>query len=287
MASGTNIRTFFDGRWHEGNLAVMRAADHGSWLGSSVFDGARMFEGVAPDLDLHMARVNRSARALGLTPTMTDRDILDIARSGLRAYGSDTAVYVRPMYWGINDHENGLSPAADQTGFALCLEQVAMSPPDVRLSLTTTKFRRPTLDNACVDAKAGCLYPNNGRMLMEARAKGFHNALVADAMGNVAETATANVFFVLDGVVVTPIPNGTFLAGITRARHIANLRADGVDVVEKVVTFAEAAAADEIFLSGNFNKVSKISRFDDREFSAHPMADRARRLYWDFAHSGV
>ena len=287
MASGTNIRTFFEGRWHEGNLPIMRAADHGSWLGSSVFDGARMFDGVAPDLDLHMARVNRSARALALTPTVSDAEILDIARTGLRAYGSDTAVYVRPMYWGINDHENGLSPAADQTGFAVCLEQVAMSPPDARLSLTTTKFRRPTLDNACVDAKAGCLYPNNGRMLMEARAKGFHNALVADAMGNVAETATANVFFVLDGVVVTPIPNGTFLAGITRARHIANLRADGVQVVEKVVTFAEAARADEIFLSGNFNKVSKVGRFDDREFNAHPMADRARGLYWDFAHSGA
>ena len=287
MASGTNIRTFFEGRWHEGNLPIMRAADHGSWLGSSVFDGARMFDGVAPDLDLHMARVNRSARALALTPTVSDAEILDIARTGLRAYGSDTAVYVRPMYWGINDHENGLSPATDQTGFAVCLEQVAMSPPDARLSLTTTKFRRPTLDNACVDAKAGCLYPNNGRMLMEARAKGFHNALVADAMGNVAETATANVFFVLDGVVVTPIPNGTFLAGITRARHIANLRADGVQVVEKVVTFAEAARADEIFLSGNFNKVSKVGRFDDREFNAHPMADRARGLYWDFAHSGA
>lgn len=285
MASGTNIRTFFDGRWQDGNIAVMRAADHGSWLGSTVFDGARMFEGVAPDLDRHMARVNRSARALSLTPTHDDGAILDIAREGLKGFGQGAAVYVRPMYWGINDHENGLSPAADVTGFALCLEEVAMSGPEVRLSLTTTRFRRPTLDNACVDAKAGCLYPNNGRMLMEVRAKGFHNALVADAMGNVAETATANVFFAKDGVVFTPIPNGTFLAGITRARHIANLRADGVEVIEKVISFAEVEEMDEIFLSGNFNKVSKIGQYQDRVFKTHPMADRARRLYWDFAHS--
>ncbi|PKP68903.1 MAG: branched chain amino acid aminotransferase, partial [Alphaproteobacteria bacterium HGW-Alphaproteobacteria-4] len=50
MAFGTHIRTWFDGRWHEGDVAVMRAADHGIWQGSSVFDGARMFEGVTPDL---------------------------------------------------------------------------------------------------------------------------------------------------------------------------------------------------------------------------------------------
>lgn len=287
MASGTNIRTFFDGKWHEGNPAVLRAADHGSWLGSTVFDGARMFEGTAPDLALHMARVNRSARVLGLTPTLSDAEILDLARDGLKAYGADSAVYIRPMYWGIDDHENGLSPSPDTTGFALCLEQIPMAGPEAAITLTQTRFRRPTLDNACVDAKAGCLYPNNGRMLVEARAKGFHNALAADAMGNVAETATANVFFVREGVVFTPIPNGTFLAGITRARHIANLRADGVEVIEKVVTFQEAAAADEIFLSGNFNKVTRISRYEDRSFDRHPMADRARRLYWDFAHSAV
>lgn len=285
MASGTNIRTFFEGRWHEGNTPVMRAADHGSWLGTTVFDGARMFEGVAPDLDLHMARVNRSAQAMGLTPTHSAEEILTLAREGLKAYGAGTATYIRPMYWGINDHENGLSAATDKTGFALCIEQVPMVGPEVALTLTTTRFRRPTLDNAVVNAKAGCLYPNNARMVIEARAKGFHNALCADAMGNVAESATANVFIVKDGVAFTPIPNGTFLAGITRARHIANLRADGVEVVEKVITFAEAAEADEMFLCGNFNKVSKIARFEDRIYSGHPMTERARKLYWDFAHS--
>lgn len=285
MASGKNIRTFFEGRWHEGDIPVMRAADHGSWLGSTVFDGARMFEGVAPDLELHMARVNRSARALSLTPTMATEEILSLARAGLKAYGPGAAVYVRPMYWGIDDDPIGLLPHPDRTGFALCLEEIPMSGPDNTATLTRTRFRRPVLEDACTDAKAGCLYPNNGRMLKEARAKGFTNALVADAMGNVAEEATANVFFVKDGTVFTPIANGTFLSGITRARHIANLRADGVEVVEKVVTFEEAAEADEIFLSGNFHKVTRVTRFDDRHFQNHSMADRARRLYWDYAHS--
>ena len=62
MAAGTNIRTYFQGRWHDGNIALLKAADHAMWLGSSVFDGARFFEGMTPDLDLHCARTNASAQ---------------------------------------------------------------------------------------------------------------------------------------------------------------------------------------------------------------------------------
>lgn len=285
MASGTNIRTFFEGKWHEGNIPVMRAADHGSWLGSTVFDGARYFDGMAPDLDLHSARVNRSAEAMLLTPTMAAQEIEGIARDGFKLYDKTASLYVRPMYWGVEDDGYGLGPHADYTGFALCLEEIPMSAPDNTTTLTTTSFRRPILADNVTNAKAGCLYPNNYRMIAEARRKGFQNALVGDANGNVAESATANVFIVKDGVAFTPIANGTFLAGLTRARHIKNLRADGVEVVEKVVTFDEVRAADEVFLTGNFNKVSRVSQFDDVTYKSHAMATRARALYWDWAAS--
>lgn len=285
MASGINIRTFFEGKWHEGNIPVMRAADHGAWLGSTVFDGARYFDGMAPDLDLHSARVNRSAEAMLLTPTMAAQEIEGIAREGFKLYDKNAALYVRPMYWGQEDDGYGLGPHKDYTGFALCLEEIPMSAPDNATTLTTTSFRRPVLADNVTNAKAGCLYPNNYRMIAEARRKGFQNALVADAVGNVAESATANVFIVKDGVAFTPIPNGTFLAGLTRARHIKNLRADGVEVVEKVITFDEVRAADEVFLTGNFNKVSRVSQFDDVAYKSHAMASRARSLYWDWAAS--
>jgi branched-chain amino acid aminotransferase len=122
-------------------------------------------------------------------------------------------------------------------------------------------------------------------MLVEAKSKGFGNALVADAMGNVAETATANVFMVKDGVVFTPIANGTFLSGITRARHIANLRADGVEVREIVLSFDDFHSADEVFLSGNLAKVTPVRAFDDTQYQHGPITRRARQLYMDWAHS--
>ena len=115
------------------------------------------------------------------------------------------------------------SPTAPKPGLPSAWKKFPWPPPGATTTLTRTRFRRPVLENAVVNAKAGCLYPNNARMLTEAHGKGFANALVADAMGNVAESATANVFMVKDGELFTPIANGTFLAGITRARHISNL----------------------------------------------------------------
>lgn len=285
MATGSNVKTYFEGRWNDGDVAIMKAADHGAWLGTTVFDGARFFEGVMPDLEAHCERVNRSASALMITPTQTASDIAEIAREGLKRFDKGTAVYIRPMYWALEGDELGVAPKPDATGFALCLEAIPMPPETATTRLTTTRFRRPVLESAVTNAKAGCLYPNNARMLTEARAKGFANALVADAMGNVAESATSNVFMVKDGEVFTPIANGTFLAGITRARHIANLAADGMRVHEAVLTFDDFRAADEVFLSGNFAKVTPVAEFDGTNYQMGPVTRRVREMYWDWAHS--
>ena len=283
MATGTQIRTYFEGRWHDSNLPIMNAADHGTWLGSGVFDGARSVNGLTPDLAAHCNRVNHSAEAMMLTPTVSTDDMVAIVLDGLATYAPDAAVYIRPMYWGIDGDVTAIVPKSDTTGFAICLEQIPLAAATASTTLTRTQFCRPTLDNAVLNAKAGCLYPNNARMLAEARRKGFGNALVADSMGNVAETATANIFMAKDGEVFTPIPNGTFLAGITRARHIANLRDDGLKVHETVLSFDDFHTADEVFMSGNMNKVTAISAFDQTQFQLGPISRKVREMYWDWA----
>ncbi|WP_170414928.1 branched-chain amino acid aminotransferase [Ruegeria atlantica] len=285
MAVGKNIRTYFDGQWHNGDAPIMRAADHGAWLGSSVFDGARFFDGLAPDLEAHCQRVNRSAEALMLTPSVSTEQMIEIVREGLESYAKGSAVYIRPMYWGIDGDATAIVPQQNSTGFAICLEEIPMAAETSSVTLSTTRFRRPVLESAVVNAKAGCLYPNNARMLQEARSKGFSNALVADALGHVAETATANIFMVRDGEVFTPTPNGTFLAGITRARHIRNLRADGVTVHESVLSFEDFHEADEVFMTGNMNKITPVTALEDTQYQVGPIARRARELYWDWAAS--
>lgn len=276
--------TYWRGDWHQGDLRILGAASHATWLGSLVFDGARLFEGVAPDLDLHSARVNRSARVLHLRPTLTADAIEELTQDGLKKFEPGTDVYIRPMYWAEESGMGVLPPDPDSTDFALCLEAMPMVKP-TGFTLTTTRYRRPTLDVMPVNAKAASLYANNARMVLEAQSRGFQNALTCDANGNVAELATANVFMARGGEVFTPQPNGTFLDGITRQRVIALLRAAGVAVHETTLTVADFHEADEIFSTGNIAKVVPCIGFEGRELPIGPMAERARALYWDWAHS--
>ena len=285
MASGVNIKTYFNGTWHDGDKYILRAADHGAWLGSSVFDGARFFEGATPDLLLHCERVNNSAKAMMLDPAVTPEEMVEIIKEGLSSFDKSTSVYIRPMYWALDGAESLVLPKENSTAFSICLEEIPMAAATVSATLSRTKFRRPVLEDNVVNAKAGCLYPNNARMLAEARSKGFTNALVADAAGNVAETATANIFMVKDGEVLTPIPNGTFLAGITRARHIQNLREYGKKVSETVLTFRDFEKADEVFMTGNMTKIMPVTAFEDKNYQVGSIAKLARELYWDWSRS--
>jgi branched-chain amino acid aminotransferase len=159
-----------------------------------------------------------------------------------------------------------------------------MMPPS-GFSITVSPFRRPTIETALTNAKTGALYPNNGRAIMEAAGRGFDNALVLDMLGNVAETATSNIFAVKDGVVFTPIPNGTFLDGITRQRTIKLLRDAGQEVIEKTMTVTDFHQANEIFSSGNYAKIVSVNRFEGRDLQPGPVAKRARELYLEWAHS--
>jgi branched-chain amino acid aminotransferase len=287
MSNG-RIRTWIDGAWHDGNVPVMGAADHGLWQGTVVFDGARAFDGVAPDLDLHCARANRSALALELSPTHSDGDIAALAREGIEFFGPDAQVYIRPMYWSRSGGPSLIVANPASTVFCLCLEELAM--PDAArveagISVGLTTFRRPMQSMMPTDAKAGCLYPNNARMIREAQARGFNNALTLDGLGNVAELATSNVFIVKDGVAATPIPNGTFLNGITRQRVIKLLRGAGVEVHETVMTVRDVEAADEIFATGNAMKVIPVTNYEGRALPFGPVSRMARELYWSYAHS--
>ena len=100
-----------------------------------------------------------------------------------------------------------------------------------------------------------------------------------------SELATANIFIGKDGAVLTPVPNGSFLNGITRQRVIQLLRDAGVTVIETTLSYADLESADEIFSSGNYSKVMPVNRIDVRSLQPGPLYRKARELYWAFAHA--
>ena len=284
-AAQTTTWTYIEGDWYEGNIAVVGPRSHVFWLGSSVFDGARWFEGVSPDLDRHAARVNASALALGLKPSKSVAEIVGLTWDGLKKFDGNTAVYIRPMYWAEHGGYMGVPADPESTRFLLCLYEAPMMPPS-GFSISVSPFRRPSLETMPTNAKAGCLYPNNGRAILEAKKRGYDNALVLDMLGNVAETGSSNIFLVKDGQMFTPAPNGTFLSGITRSRAISLAREAGIEVFEKTLSVADFLDADEIFSTGNHSKVVPVTRIENRDLQPGPVAKKLRQLYWDWAHAG-
>ena len=284
MPTWSQTVTFLDGEWMEGNRPFIGARTHAFWLGSSVFDGARAFEGVTPDLDKHCARLNRSAKALCLKPTMSVDAIVELAREGVKKFTPGAELYIRPMYWPEQSGATAVPPDPDSTRFCLCIYEAPMPAP-TGISITRSAYAKPLAITMPIDAKAGCLYPNNARALIEARSRGFDNCLLNDMLGNVAELATANIFMAKDGVVMTPMANGTFLNGVTRQRVLQLLRADGKDAREATLGFADFDEADEIFVVGNYGKVTPVRRIDGRDLQPGPFFRRARKLYWEYAHA--
>ena len=278
--------TFFEGEWRQGNAAIMGSRTHAAWLCSMVFDGARAFEGVAPDLELHCARANDSAVKMYLKAVVSTEEWVRLAREGIARFDSNAALYIRPMYWAEKEGPWVQAHDPESTRWCLSIYEAPMRPPR-GFSVTLSPFRRPTLETMPVDVKAGCLYPNNARALFEAQARKFDNAIVCDMLGNVAELATSNIFMAADGVVFTPVPNGTFLAGITRQRVIGLLRDSGVTLIEKTLCYGDFQNADEIFSTGNYSKVVPVVQIDERSLASGPIYHKARELYWAFAHSGA
>jgi len=147
VANWSRTLTFFEGKWHEGNVPIMGPRTNGAWLASTVFDGARHFEGVTPDIDRHCARVNRSAKTIGLNPTMATEAIVELVRDGVKKFGPDAQLYVKPMYWGIGDGASAVIPDPDDIGFCLCIFESPLAKPG-GFTVTSTWVRRPSIESS-------------------------------------------------------------------------------------------------------------------------------------------
>lgn len=271
-----------DGKWMTEEPKLLGPMDHAFWLGSIVFDGARAIRGLVPDLDLHCARVVRSAEAMMMKPTLTAAEIEALCREGVAKMPADAELYIRPMFF-IRRGIGAAFPDPASTEFVLSIYDAPLPDASKGFSACLVPYRRPAADMAPTDAKASCLYPNSSRAAAAARARGFENAVLCDFEGNVAEFATSNMMMVKDGVVMTPAANGTYLAGITRSRVLTLLREAGIEARECIITPAMLREADEIFATGNFGKVQFCTNFEGRALPIGPLGQKARQLYFDWA----
>ena len=137
--------TFFEGGWHEGNVAIMGPRTHGAWLASTVFDGARRMGGRFPDLEAHCARVNRSATALGLEPVVATERWRSLAHEGAARFRPEADLYIRPMYWAESGLGGGVMFDPASTRWCMSLYEAPLPEPK-GVAITLSPYRRPTAD---------------------------------------------------------------------------------------------------------------------------------------------
>src|SRR6185437_10383441 len=123
------------------------------------------------------ARDNASAETMHLKPVVSTEKWLELTRDGMKRFDKNAALYIRPMYWAERAGALLVAPDPETTQWCLTLYEAPMRKPE-GFSITLSRYRRPTIETMPLDAKAGCLYPNNARALLEAQSKGFANCVV-------------------------------------------------------------------------------------------------------------
>ena len=206
---------------------------------SSVFDGARAFEGVAPDLDRHCARVNHSAETMWLKPTMAAEAIQQLAWDGIKKFAPGTQLYIRPMYWAERNGPGSVPPDPESTKFLLTIYEAPLT--DLSgIAITRSRYAKPLAITMPIDAKAGCLYPNNARALMEARDARLRQL---PARRHARQRRRTGDRQRLSGARRNrhdaASPTARSSTAITRQRVLKLLKADGVEAREATLSFAD------------------------------------------------
>jgi branched-chain amino acid aminotransferase len=260
---------WFDGQlvpWRDSSLHVL---SHGLHYASSVFEGERVYGGnIFKSLE-HTERLHRSAATLDFEIPFSVAEIEAAKREVLDAMGIVDG-YIRPVAW-RGSEMMGVSAQSNTIHLAIAAwEWPSYFDPEAKMKgirLDMSSWRRPAPDTAPVHAKAAGLYMICTLSKHAAEKKGFHDAMMLDYRGYVAEATGANVFFVMkDGRVHTPTPD-CFLDGITRRTVIDLLKARGVEVVERHIKPEEMAEAEECFLTGTAAEVTPVGEIGEYRFT--------------------
>ena len=258
--------------WLDGALVAWRDAklhvlSHGLHYASAVFEGERAYSGNVFRLRDHTDRLINSGRIMGFEIPYT-ADEIDAATVAVLAANGLTEAYVRPIAWRGTEM---LAVAAQHTTIHLAI--AAWPWPSyfgenrmrgIRLGMA--EWKRPSPETAPTMAKATGLYMIGTLSKHTAEQQGFDDALMLDWRGNVGEATGANIFFVMDGELHTPTPEG-FLDGITRRSVMSLARRQQMKVVERTIEFPEIERASEVFLAGTAAEVTPVREIAGQTFT--------------------
>lgn len=271
--------------WMDGELVDWRSANvhilsHAMHYASSVFEGERCYNGKIFKSREHTERLHFSAGELDFEIPYSVDEIEEAKKAVLKA-NNLTDAYVRPVAWRGAGPDMGVASAKNPVHLAIACWEWGNYYGDAKFQgakLDIAKWKRPSPETIPVHAKAAGLYMICTTSKHAAEAKGCSDALFMDYQGYVAEATGANIFFVKDGEVHTPLADG-FLNGITRQTVIAMLKDQGVTVIERRILPEELADFEQCWLTGTAAEVTPVGQIGDYTFE---VGDLCRQVAEDY-----
>lgn len=272
--------------WMDGNMVEWRSAylhvlSHALHYAGSVFEGERVYGGQVFKLREHTQRLLDSAEMLGYAIPYTVDQLMAATNEVVKAQNIVDG-YVRPIAW-RGSEMMGVAAQQNKIHVAIAVwEWPSYFDPAAReqgIKLMMSRWKRPAPDTAPVKSKTSSLYAICTMGKHEAEQNGFHDALMLDWRGQVAEATGANFFMVKDGEVHTPTPD-CFLDGITRRTVIDLAKFRQIKVIERAIMPDEIKAADEIFLTGTAAEVTPVGQIGELKFKVGPIT---KALMEDYA----
>lgn len=275
---------WIDGQFVPWRDATIHVINHGLHYGSCVFEGERAYDGHIFKSRQHTERLVKSAGIIGMGMPYSVDQLEEAKHEVLRLSGFQNA-YIRPVAW-RGSEQMGISAQATKTHIAIaCWDWPSYFPVELRengITLQLAKWKRPAPDTAPTQAKAAGLYMICTASKHAAEDNGYHDALMLDYRGYVAECTGANIFMVKDGALHTPDPD-CFLNGITRQTIIELAARHNIPLHVRHIMLDELLAADEIFVTGTAAEVCAIGKINDGTkdhlFSVGPVTRKLREAY--------
>ena len=259
---------FFDGEIVEWKKAKLHVLSHGLHYASSVFEGERSYnKKVFKEIE-HTNRLIHSAKSLGFDLPYNLEEIIKIRKMVIDANNISDG-YIRPVAW-RGSEMMGISAQDNTIHFALAAwEWPSYFSPEAKLKgikLNISKWKRPDPSTAPVNTKAAGLYMICTLSKHEAERQGFDDSLMLDYRGYIAEATGANIFFVKDEELHTPIAD-CFLNGITRQTIITIAKEQGINVIEKRIKLQDLKNYQECFVTGTGAEVTPVNQIGDYKFT--------------------
>lgn len=260
-------KIWLDGKlvdWREANVHILSHAMH---YASSVFEGERCYNGRIFKSRQHSERLLKSGELIDM-PIPYSVDEIEAAKEEVLKANGLTDAYVRPVAWRGSGEDMGVASSRNPVRLAIACWEWGAYYGDAKMKgakLDIAAWKRPSPETIPTAAKAAGLYMICTISKHAAEAKGCSDALFMDYRGYVAEATGANVFFVKDGEVHTPIPDA-ILNGITRQTVIQMLKEKGVTVHERHILPEELAGFEQCWLTGTAAEVTPVGQIGEHMF---------------------